>query len=154
MPSGGARNRSGPAPDPQALRRDRDGQEWLTLPASGLQDVPEFPLVDESDREHALWLKLWQERPQAHEWQRLGLHLEVAMYVRKLAEAESHESSAATATLVRQLGDSLGLSIAGLRVNKWKITGEEVRAQRPQKTRQRRQASARDRLRVIPPVGE
>jgi hypothetical protein len=87
-------------------------------------------------------------------WKLLQLELEVAMYVRKLSEAELPGSLAATATLVRQLGDSLGLSTAGLRTNKWKITGDEAPKQR-QAVKGRRQptrSTARDRFRVVPPA--
>ena len=63
MPSGGARARSGPAPDPNALRRDRkDDAAWVVLPAEGFQgDVPEFPLADGSDAEVQLWVTLWRK---------------------------------------------------------------------------------------------
>jgi hypothetical protein len=43
---GGARARSGPPPDPQALRRDRDGKNWIVLPAAGRDGpAPEWPLT-------------------------------------------------------------------------------------------------------------
>lgn len=50
MAKGGARVNSGPPPDPNALRRDRnrdlDKDGWLTLPASGFDgDVPAWPLL-------------------------------------------------------------------------------------------------------------
>jgi len=47
MPKGGARINSGPAPDPNALRRDRaeDKAGWTILPADGRQgDPPDWPL--------------------------------------------------------------------------------------------------------------
>lgn len=143
--------RSGPAPDPQALRRERDGHEWVRLPSGGLQEAPRWPLKGQSDREVELWSALWLEKPQAHEWARLGLEVEVGLYVRKLTEAEGLESSAATATLVRQFMDSLGLTVGGLQRNKWRITGEDVKPQKTQRARQRRASSSRDRLRVVPP---
>lgn len=50
MASGGARPNSGPPPDPNALRRDRnvglDRDGWLTLPASGYDgETPDWPLL-------------------------------------------------------------------------------------------------------------
>jgi hypothetical protein len=43
---GGARARSGPAPDPNALRRERDGNTWIDLPAEGRAGPPpEWPLT-------------------------------------------------------------------------------------------------------------
>jgi hypothetical protein len=46
MASGGARARSGPPPDPDALRRDRKSDpKWITLPAEGRDGpTPEWPL--------------------------------------------------------------------------------------------------------------
>lgn len=45
MPRGGARPGSGPAPDLGALKRVRDGKEWVRLPQCGLpeDDVPPWP---------------------------------------------------------------------------------------------------------------
>lgn len=51
MASGGARARSGPPPDPTALRRDRksDSAKWVILPAEGRQGpTPEWPLSGKS----------------------------------------------------------------------------------------------------------
>ena len=79
MSSGGARARSGPPPDPNALRRDRpsDRDGWVTLPAEGRQgDAPEWPLVGQSDREAELWAAEWR-RPQAVQWELTGAELEV-----------------------------------------------------------------------------
>ncbi|MEU5442756.1 MULTISPECIES: hypothetical protein [Streptomyces] len=121
MPKGGARTRSGPAPDPGALRRERDAGEWTILPAEGRQGAtPMWPLTEQDDREEELWERLWR-MPQALMWERYGQDLEVALYVRRLVEAEARESSVALSTLVRQLADSLGLSTPGMRANRWRI---------------------------------
>jgi len=119
---GGARPRSGPPPDPEALRRERrtDG-EWLTLPAAGRKGKsPAWPLSTASRRESILWNRLWK-KPQALEWERLGQEIEVALYVRRLVEAEYHDSKVNLSTLVRQMGDSLGLTTPGMRANRWKV---------------------------------
>ena len=73
MPSGG-HARSGPAPDPNALRRDRrDDRDWTRLPVEGFSGVvPEFPLGDALVSETVLWVKLWG-KPQAAMWAKLGL---------------------------------------------------------------------------------
>ncbi|MER6531167.1 hypothetical protein [Streptomyces sp. NPDC001508] len=130
MAKGGARTRSGPAPDPDALRRERDAGEWTILPAEGRQGAtPEWPLTRKTARESRLWSQLWA-RPQALMWERYGQELEVALYVRRFAEAEGRQSSVALSTLVRQMGDSLGLSTPGMRANRWRIErpGEEDKA--------------------------
>lgn len=52
MPRGGARVNSGPAPDPNALRRDRkqDRDGWTTLPAKGREGAtPPWPLPGDLD---------------------------------------------------------------------------------------------------------
>lgn len=121
MPKGGARTRSGPAPDPEALRRERDAGEWTILPAEGRNGAtPEWPLIEQAGREVELWERLWR-MPQALMWERYGQEYEVALYVRRLGEAEKADSSVTLSTLVRQLADSLGLSTPGLRANRWKI---------------------------------
>lgn len=149
MPSGGARSRSGPAPDPYALRRDRkdDAATWITLPSEGRQgDTPDFP-GDPSSDELELWVELWT-MPQAVEWERLRLHREVALYCRAYVHAMSGvDVKSSDRTLVRQLGDSLGLNTAGMARNRWKIG--TVLAAVPDEVPSGRQ-SARDRLRAVP----
>lgn len=148
MASGGARSRSGPAPDPNALRRDRkdDQAGWVTLPSQGRDgETPDFPGVG-SDSELELWAELWV-LPQAVEWERLRLHREVALYCRAYVLAMGGEAKAADRTLVRQLADSLGLNTAGLNRNRWKIgtvlaAVEDVGGEAPP-------VSARDRLRSV-----
>lgn len=152
MPKGGARARSGPAPDPNALRRDRpsDAAEWIVLPAEGRAgDPPEWPMADPFDRELELWAQLWT-KPQAVAWDHLGLHFEVALYVRRLCEAEQHMSSVNLSTLVRQLGDSLGITTPGMRANRWRI-GDAASAEKKPATARR--TAARDRFKVVPSDG-
>jgi hypothetical protein len=121
MPSGGARTRSGPPPDPNALARERDGSEWVVLPAQGrVGDLPKWPLVRPLDRELELWRRLWKT-PQAAQWEILGQDLEVALYVRRLAEAELPGASSSLGTLVRQLSENLGLSIPGMLRLRWHL---------------------------------
>lgn len=127
MPSGGARTVSGPAPDPDALRRARpsDAAGWTTLPADGRTGAPpEFPLIEVQPREWELWRDLWS-RPQAVMWEKLDQRYEVAMFVRKLAEAELPKASVELQKVVRQYLDSLGLSVQGMLRNRWKIATPE-----------------------------
>ena len=126
MAKGGARARSGPAPDPNALRRDRDkAGDWLSLPEAGRPGPPpQWPLIEATERESILWERLWS-LPQAVEWERQHLELEVAMHVRTLAEAEQPGSIAALRTLVRQQSEALGLSVPGMLRNRWRIDRAE-----------------------------
>jgi hypothetical protein len=122
---GGARTRSGPPPDPTALRRERDSNDWVKLPAAGRTGrTPTWPLTDPHPRELHLWRGLWHT-PQSLMWEALGQEIEVALYVRRLCEAEVHESATNLSTLVRQLADSLGLTTPGLRASRWTIVDEE-----------------------------
>lgn len=170
MPKGGARTRSGPAPDPNAIRpnatRGGKSDEWLSLPAAGRDgDTPEWPLPlvtpvskwdakqkqmvevvtsDEAEerngREAAMWADLWT-RPQAIEWERTNLEADVALYVRRYVEASEPGSVTTLSTLVRQMGDSLGLTTPGLRANRWKIEDTPTTA--------RQVATRRTDLRVV-----
>ena len=127
----GGHARSGPPPDPNALRRSRDAGEWTSLPADGRRgDPPEWPLEASNDREWELWERLWR-MPQAVMWERQRQEVEVALYVRRLAEAEIPGSQVTLSTLVRQMGDSLGLSTPGLRSNRWRIVDQTNKAAEP-----------------------
>lgn len=152
MTSGGARARSGPPPDPTALRRDRktDG-EWTILPVEGRRGpAPKWPLTRISTRETELWRTLWG-RPQAVAWEKIGQEFEVALYVRRLAEAEQPESSVSLSTLVRQMADALGLTIPGLRVNRWKIAANQVAVKRAERDPDEVvKPGARDRFTIVP----
>jgi hypothetical protein len=151
MAKGGARTRSGPAPDPDALRRDRDAGEWTILPAEGRQGAtPDWPLTMQHDREAELWERLWA-MPQALMWERYGQDLEVALYVRRLVEAEAPESSVSLSTLVRQMGDSLGLTTPGMRANRWRVDRPAAEDETPVNTSTTQDATvydARARLRA------
>ena len=153
MPSGGARSRSGPAPDPTALRRDRDAGEWERLPAEGRQGAtPEWPLTEQTVREADLWETLWH-KPQAMMWERLGQEFEVALYVRRFTEAELLDSAVNLSTLVRQMGDSLGLTTPGMRANRWRIVAGETQRTAAGPAPAGR-VSARSRLKVVPGDGD
>jgi hypothetical protein len=147
MTSGGARARSGPAPDPNALRRDRkDDKDWVALPAEGFTgDVPEFPLSDAYASETVLWAKLWA-KPQAYMWSRLGLEYQVAAYVRAFLESVQEKASAGLKTAVLRMEAELGLSTVGMGQLRWKIAADELAERREVAAPGR---SARDRLQAL-----
>jgi hypothetical protein len=152
MVKGGARTRSGPPPDPNALSRERDVGEWTVLPAEGrTAPAPTWPLVEQKARESELWAALWA-KPQALMWERYSQEYEVALYVRRFVEAEEYDSSVALSTLIRQMADSLGLTTPGMRSNRWRISAEEPAPTARQSEGGPRRASARDRLKVVPRV--
>ncbi len=131
MTSGGARSRSGPAPDPNALRRDRkDDAAWVTLPVEGFAGpVPEFPLAGALAAEIELWLTLWR-KPQAAMWSKLGLEFEVAAYVRAFLESVEAEASAGLKTAVLRMAAEIGLSLPGMHSLRWKFSEDELGAKR------------------------
>lgn len=131
MPSGGARARSGPAPDPSALRRDRkDDAAWVTLPSEGFTgEVPDFPLPGALTVEVELWDALWS-KPQAFMWSKLGLKYEVAAYVRAFLESVEPEASAGLKTAVLRMAAEIGLSLPGMHSLRWKFSEDELAAKR------------------------
>lgn len=123
MASGGARLRSGPAPDPNALRRDRDGKDWVKLPHEGRTgDTPAWPeeIPEPSVAELAHWARLWK-MPQALIWEADRVHDNVALYVRTFAECAATDGSVGRRTLLRQMGDALLLSIPALHAARYTI---------------------------------
>ncbi|MDX3405536.1 hypothetical protein PV708_04760 [Streptomyces sp. ME02-6977A] len=154
MPRGGARAVSGPAPDPTSLRSSKamDKGGWRTLPAEGRgEPAPEWPLTTPSDREMELWEDLWA-KPQAVAWEDMGQELEVALACRTLAEAERADGRVDVKKMVRGYLDSLGLSVAGMNRNRWKVApaAEEADAAPAAVAEPVRRPSARDRLKVVP----
>lgn len=177
MASGGSRRNSGPAPDPNALRRDRkDDAAWVTLPADGYDGVvPEFPLpravqfdthfedgrkvtVPDPDETFAVWeaeLELWEElwaKPQAAMWARLGMKFEVAAYVRAFLESVRSDASAGLKTAVLRMAGEIGLSLPGMHSLRWKLSADEVgekRAEKGEATAPKGAKSARDRMRLL-----
>lgn len=144
MPRGGARTRSGPAPDPTALRRDRpsDAAGWVVLPAEGRKgSTPKWPLPKQSPAEKGQWAKLWR-MPQAVMWEQLHLTDQVAMYVRNWCEATQPDAPASLRTLHRQLADGLGLTAPGMASLRWKVAADEVAPRRTGSSTVKSSASA------------
>ena len=157
MPSGGARVNSGPAPDPNALRRDRksDSAGWTVLPTEGrTAPAPEWPMGDPYRSESDLWAALWR-KPQAVMWERLSQEYEVALCVRALLRTEGHGEEppkAADYTVARQFMDSLGLSVNGMLRNRWKVADASDRTESIADSSippEPRRSSAKDRLKLV-----
>ena len=128
MTSGGARARSGPVPERNAIRNGRSGADWIRLPASGRKgDPPDWPAAVPRPTKHELahWTEEWR-RPQAIMWEAAGQELEVALYVRAVRIAANPKAKSADRTLVRQLLEHLGLSQPGLARNRWMIVDDSA----------------------------
>jgi|SRR5690606_13205615 hypothetical protein len=147
MPKGGARIRSGSPADPNAMRRSGADGQWETLPVDAkASQVPEWPLTEATGRELELWNDLWV-RPQSVLWERNSQELEVALFCRRLAESEQHESKVALGTLVRQMMDSLLLTIPAMRAARVRIAGVET--EKAPNVSVPKRTSAKNRLRVV-----
>jgi hypothetical protein len=93
-----------------------------------------------------LWGLHWR-KPQALMWETQGQELEVALFVRRFAEAERPNTPTNLSTLVRQMSDSLGLTTPGLRAHRWTIGTPEQQSDRPRAGG----APSRARLKVVAP---
>ena len=129
MAHGGARNRSGPAPQEDSGRSDRRGYSLTALPAEGYAGkVPDFPLPDPSDRELAVWETAWRT-PQACAWSMPSESWRtrtVALWVRTSVRCETVDAPAALLGQVHRFADQIGMTTAGLAEMGWKIAVDEV----------------------------
>jgi len=159
MVAGGARARSGPAPDPASGRSAARGLDFQALPSEGYKGtVPDFPLdpivmfaehfedgakvreVDQDassdfhSREGVVWSEAWRT-PQGAAWAVESWRWPVvAEYVRLKVTVELDPGS--NAALVGQLHryrEQIGLTPAGLRLNGWQIARDEVGSRRGEK---------------------
>ena len=171
MASGGARNRSGPQPDPMSGRSDRRGLTLKALPSEGYSGrAPKFPLptrtvmrwefedkrryqvrdAEETQqvaaRELALWRWAWRT-PQAAAWAVEAWRLPViALWVRTFVVCESSDATAADKNSLHRLADQIGMTPAGLKENGWSITSDEVAAKRDERSA----APVTRRMRAVP----
>jgi len=102
---GGARARSGPPPDPNALRRSRKSDPaWTKIAADCRKDqpVPEWPLVEPSARELELWTAWWS-LPVASLWLESHSLDYVAFTVRMFSEAEQRKARTEDRKSLRQM---------------------------------------------------
>lgn len=150
MAHGGARNRSGPPPDPSSGRSDRRGLTLTALPASYAGPVPEFPLPGATERELELWDEAWTW-PQANGW---ALATEtprrraVAMWVRTAVRCEAVDAPANLLAQLHRFADQAALTPAGLAEAGWSIARDEVRERRAESATPVR-SSSRSKLKVV-----
>lgn len=174
MTSGGARNRSGPAADPNSLRSAKKSVALTPLPSGGYDgEPPRFPLMtftvrrwEQEDkrryqvtdveateefrqREVALWEQVWTF-PQAVAWAREPWRWQaIAMWVRTAVVCESSDATAADKGAIHRFADQIGLTPAGLKENGWVIAHDETAEKREARSATKK-ASARDRMKVVP----
>lgn len=112
----------GPAPDPNALRRERknDQGSWTLLSAGRQGDPPAWPFSRANKRELEQWKREWA-RPQAVMWEHDGQQEEVALYVRTLVRSEVSFADPKLLPIVIRMQEALGLSQPGLLRRRWKI---------------------------------
>lgn len=117
---------NGPAPNPNARRRNAR-PAFRRLPAAGRRgDPPPWPLGKPTTGEAALWADLWAS-PQAVAWEDLGWVRTVARYARIVLVAERRgKPNAAVMAEARQLEDRLGLNPKAMRSLGWDIVAMEA----------------------------
>ena len=181
MARGGARNRSGPQPDPSSGRSDRRGLSFTVLPAHGHDGAPpKWPLparevwivaskdgakwreLDEcatagvAEREAELWAWAWRT-PQAWAWAQPSESWRlqaIAMWVRTQVVCESADATAADRGSLHRFADQIGLTPAGLKENGWAIAKDELAAKAADlATQEAPRRSARDRIKAVADVG-
>jgi hypothetical protein len=83
-------------------------------------------------------------------WEQLGRHHEVAVYVRTLVRFEAEDAPVALGSLLRGQQVDLGLSVPGLRANRWIIdTAEPEPAAKPARTNDPDRSSAKARFAAL-----
>lgn len=149
MTAGGARARSGPPPDPEALRRDRPSDQagWTRLPAAGRDGpVPRWPLPTPTHSGgRRLWRTLWR-RPEALMWETNGQEIQVALYVLAVLAAEMPQANASDRKTALSYMDDLGLSNGGRARNRWVIDDAGAARPEPQSSQPASRRSSKDSL--------
>ena len=144
---GGARTRSGPAPDPNSGRSEKRG--WTDLPASGRTgEAPEWPLTEPTPRERVLWDRWWR-KPEALIWEKDGSADYVALTVRMFAEAEVERASAENRKTVRMMMADLYLTRDAKDRAGFRVVGDEIATKRTEKQDADKKSSARGRMKVV-----
>lgn len=128
MPRGGARNRSGPPPDPNSGRSEQRGYTLSALPAVGYDGaIPDFPLPEPTARELEVWNWAWRT-PQACAW---SLPSEswrvrtVALWCRVSVACESPDAAASLLGQLHRFADQIGMTTAGLAEMGWRIVATD-----------------------------
>lgn len=129
MASGGARNRSGPAPDPKSGRSDQRNYSPTALPSGGFDGpIPAFPLPMALQREVDVWEEAWRS-PQACAWampSEAWRIRTVALWVRLTVRCEDPEAPAALMGQLHRFADQIGMTTAGLAEMGWKVAVDEL----------------------------
>ena len=134
MPSGGARNRSGPAANENSERSDRRGFKLTALPAEGYDgDAPAWPLEPAANAtERSYWERAWRT-PQACAWSMPSESWRiptVARWVRLSVRCDAPDAGAAHLGQLHRLADQIGMTTAGLAEMGWKVTVDELSERR------------------------
>lgn len=150
MSKGGARNRSGPAPDPNSERSERRGYTLTALPAEGYKgEAPAWPISPgASDVEADYWARIWLT-PQACAWSMPSERWRVPMVARWVRMAVRLDQPDAPATLLApflRLSDQVGMTTAGLAEMGWAVATDEVGEKRGAAPAA---SSSRDRMKVV-----
>ena len=116
-------------------RSDARGLKFDQLPAEGYGgEFPEFGLPGATERELAVWERLWRTPPAAAWAREPWRHSVVESYTRWTVRSEDPEASAAIMAQVHRLGDQLGSTPAGLRENGWVIARDEGTPKRAERS--------------------
>ncbi len=134
MPSGGARNRSGPAANENSERSDRRGFKLTALPAEGYDgDAPAWPLEPAANAtERSYWERAWRT-PQACAWSMPSESWRiptVARWVRLSVRCDAPDAGAAHLGQLHRFADQIGMTTAGLAEIGWKVTVDELSERR------------------------
>ena len=134
MPSGGARNRSGPAANENSERSDRRGFKLTALPAEGYDgDAPAWPLEPAANAtERSYWERAWRT-PQACAWSMQSESWRiptVARWVRLSVRCDAPDAGAAHLGQLHRFADQIGMTTAGLAEMGWKVTVDELAERR------------------------
>jgi len=134
MPSGGARNRSGPAANENSERSDRRGFKLTALPAEGHDgDAPAWPLEPAANAtERSYWERAWRT-PQACAWSMPSESWRiptVARWVRLSVRCDAPDAGAAHLGQLHRFADQIGMTTAGLAEMGWKVTVDELSERR------------------------
>lgn len=99
------------------------GQRFGQLPRTGFTGrVPAWPLTTSATaRERKVWKWAWRT-PQAAAWStEPWRHRTIAMWCRLSVRCEEPDASAASISALVRLAEQIGLTPAGLRLNRWEI---------------------------------
>lgn len=121
-----AARRGGPAPNMNALVRERDWRVFTRLPRECTKPEPDWPIEvpNPTVAELAMWSRLWR-MPQAHVWHADHLETYVALYARAYVEAAQPKASSIARTTVRQMMGEMLLTTQALNAAKYVIVDSD-----------------------------